>query len=191
MRADAELHLGAGADEHDLGPPDARLFVDEHVRAAGDAALGPLGRALQHRHASAGTRMSALGPSLSRCTRHASRGLVRVGGADHPDAGHRAHRRELLDGLVRRAVLADPDRVVRPDERHLVAGQRGDAHGAAHVVAEHEERAAERQQVARRHPVHDRAHAVLTDPEVDLAALEVVGADHARVGEQLRARCCR
>ena len=118
-------------------------------------------------------------------------GLVRVGRPDHPEARHRADRGELLDRLVRRPVLADADRVVRPDEGHLVPGERGDAHGAAHVVAEHEERAAERQQAAGGHPVHDGAHAVLADPEVDLAATEVVRADDAGVGLAASCPCCR
>ncbi len=42
-------------------------------------------------------------------------GLVGVGRADHPEVGDRAQRRVVLDRLVRRAVLAEADGVVRPD----------------------------------------------------------------------------
>ena len=77
---------------------------------------------------------------------------------------------------------------MRPDERDLRALERREAHGGAFVVAEDEERPPERQRPARhRHPVHDRAHAVLAYAEVDLAAREVVPGDR-RVRLQLRPR---
>ena len=41
--------------------------------------------------------------------------LVGVGRADDVEAGDRAQRREVLDRLVGRAVLAEADRVVGPD----------------------------------------------------------------------------
>ncbi len=46
-------------------------------------------------------------------------GLVAVGGAQDVQAGDRPQRRELLDGLVGRAVFADADRVVGEDEADL------------------------------------------------------------------------
>ncbi len=103
--------------------------------------------------------------------------LVGVGRADDAQPGHRPQRRELLDRLVRGAVFAEADGVVRPDERDLVAGERGEPYGTAHVVAEHEERAAERQEAARGHPVHDGAHPVFADAEVELAPLELMRVD--------------
>ena len=48
-------------------------------------------------------------------TRQASTSLVGVGRAQGDEPGDRAQRRELLDRLVRRAVFADADRVVRED----------------------------------------------------------------------------
>ena len=60
----------------------------------------------------------------------------------------------------------------------LASLERGEAHGAAHVVAEDEERAADRHQAAvSGDAVHDAAHAVLADAEVDLPAGRVLGAD--------------
>ena len=44
--------------------------------------------------------------------------FVGVGGAEHDQAGDRPQRRQLLDRLVGRSVLADADRVVREDVDH-------------------------------------------------------------------------
>ena len=58
---------------------------------------------------------SATGPSVrSSATFHAAARLVRVGRAHEPEIRDRAQRGVRLDRLVRRAVLAEPDRVVRP-----------------------------------------------------------------------------
>ena len=50
--------------------------------------------------------------------------LVRVAGPDHVEAGHRPQRGELLDRLVGRPVLAEPDRVVGEDVDHRQLHQR-------------------------------------------------------------------
>ena len=52
-------------------------------------------------------------------------------GPEHEEPGHRAQRRELLDRLVRRAVLADADRVVREDVHDGDLHQRREADRAA------------------------------------------------------------
>ena len=52
-------------------------------------------------------RRSAVGPGAVDVDPPRLRDLVGVGGSDHAQAGHRPHRRELLDRLVRRAVLAE------------------------------------------------------------------------------------
>ena len=117
--ADAHPHLGAGADQHD---------VEVAVRRSSTSTYAPRGTPSAARSAvpsSTGTfwrvRMSAVGPVAVDVDPPRLRGLVRVGRADQPEAGHRPHRRELLDRLVGRAVLAEADGVVRPDERDLVA----------------------------------------------------------------------
>ena len=78
----------------------------------------------------------------------------------------------MLDRLVRRAVLAEADRVVRPDPERLHVAERGEPDGRAHVVREDQEGRAVRLQhpLRERDPVHDRAHRVLADPERDVAA---------------------
>ena len=90
------------------------------------------------------------------------------------EPGDGAERRELLDRLVRRAVLAERDGVVRPDEDRRHLHERRETHRRAHVVAEDEERAAERARLAVQHDaVHDRGHRVLADAEVQHAAVGV------------------
>ena len=69
-------------------------------------------------------RISAVGPSCSTTSRPRVDRLVGVGGPDHVQAGDRPQRGELLDRLVRRAVLADADRVVGEHEADLRLGQR-------------------------------------------------------------------
>ena len=60
------------------------------------------------------------------------RRLVRVGRADHGQLRDRAHRGEVLDRLVGRAVLADRDRVVGedPDARRAPSAPRAGSAGA-------------------------------------------------------------
>jgi hypothetical protein len=78
----------------------------------------------------------------------------------------------VLDRLVRRAVLAQPDRVVREHEDDALLHQRGHAQRVARVVGKHQEGADERQEAAvQRHAVGDRAHAELAHAVVDVAAV--------------------
>ena len=53
--------------------------------------------------------------------------FIGVGGAEHDKSGDRPQRCELLDRLVRRAVLADADRVVGEDVDHRQLHERGQA----------------------------------------------------------------
>ena len=80
----------------------------------------------------------------------------------------------MLHRLVGRAVLAETDRVVRPHVRHRQVHQRGQTHGVAHVVGEHQEGAAVDAGVAVQcDAVHGRGHGVLADTEVDRSAVRV------------------
>ena len=100
------------------------------------------------------------------------RRLVRVAGAHVPEVRDRPERHVVLDGLVRRAVLADADRVVRPDPERLHVPERREPDGRPHVVGEDQEGGAVGLQhpVGQPDPVHDRAHRVLADAEGDVAA---------------------
>ena len=120
-------------------------------------------------------RAMPAGPAWRRSiSSHDDGGLVRVAGAHDREVRDGAQRRELLDRLVGRAVLAERDGVVRPDEDARDVHQRGQADRGPHVVAEDQERAAERAGGAVQHDaVDDRAHRVLADAEVQHAAVRV------------------
>ena len=92
------------------------------------------------------------------------RRLVGVGRADHLELRDGAQRGQVLDRLVRRAVLADADGVVAEDEHRPWLRERGQADGRAHVVEEDEERAADGEDPAvLGHADHRRTHGVLAD----------------------------
>ena len=130
--------------------------------------------ALEHRHALArehepGRAVRVDGDAPGLC------GFVGVGRADHAQLRHRPHGGQLLDGLVGRSVLTEPDGVVGPVVDDVRLAQGGQAHGRTHVVAEAEEGAAEGEDAAvQRHSVEDGAHAVLADAEVEQTAAGVV-----------------
>ena len=86
---------------------------------------------------------------------------------------------ELLDRLMRRPVLADADRIVREDvdDRQFHDRRQPDRRPA--VVAEDEERRAVGPHLGQRHAVEDRAHGVLADAEVEVAAAVVAGLEIA------------
>ena len=118
---------------------------------------------------------SAVGPSLRvERVRPRRRALERVARAHEVEVGDEPQRPEVLDRLVGRPVFAEVDAVVREDEDRLQVRERREADRRAHVVAEDEERRAERDEpVGDRHAVHERAHGVLADAEVDVAPLEL------------------
>ena len=103
--------------------------------------------------------------------------LRRVRRAQHDEARDRPERREVLDRLVGRAVLAQRDGVVRPDPRDRQARERREAHGAAHVVGELQERrpVGAHDAAVGGQAVHRAAHAVLAHAEEDVAARVVAG----------------
>ena len=137
-RGDAHRHLGAGADEHDVGL--VLVLAREDVRPRRQRRPARARRVPSSTGIFWRVQDQRVGPSPSRWTRHAAATSLASAGRIDPQPGHRAQRRELLDRLVRRAVLADTDRVVRPYEADLRLHDRREAHGRPHVVAEDEER---------------------------------------------------
>ena len=104
-------------------------------------------------------------------------GLIAVGRTQHEHRTlvvvvaqvlHQADLRLVLHGLVRRAVLAHAERVVRPDVDHMQAHQRREAHGGLHIIGEDEERAADGDHAAvQRHAVHHAGHRQLRDARLE------------------------
>ena len=148
--------------------------VGEHVGAARAAAVGGALRAVEHgrswREARAPSgrrraRARSATPARSRSRRR----------AEHDEVRDRAQRHQVLDRLVRRAVLAEADRVVRPDEDRPAAPiSAASRTGGPHVVGEDEERRAERRAARRGRPCRWRSTPmrVLAHAEVEVAAAE-------------------
>ena len=158
----------------------------------------PRSTCTRHRHALPGQGQPVRAAVGAACQDLApgDRRLVGVGGTDHVQARDGAQRGQVLDRLVGRAVLAEADGVVRPHVRHRQLHQRGQPHGVAHVVGEHQERAAVDAGVAvQRDAVHGRAHGVLADAEVHRAAVrarppEPGAVPLGRKEDAFRSWCC-
>ena len=120
-------------------------------------------------------KASRLGRSaLSQRDLPAFRRLHAVGGAHHQQVGNGAQRRQMLDRLVGRAVLAHADGIMRHHEDDADAHQRGEADRRAAIIGEHQEGAAIGNDAAmQRHAVHRRRHAMLADAVMDIAAGEI------------------
>src|SRR5688572_22110564 len=163
---DRKRHFRPGRDQDAVG---IRAAIDEHVAAAGDGLeLRRVARLLRQRL----PRQREDGRRLPAADRRAPGrpGLRGVAGAPDFHARNHAQRREVLDRLVRRAVLAEADRVVRQHEDAARPDDGGHAQAAARIVGEDEEGAAERHIAAvQRDAVHDRAH-----PELAHAVVQVV-----------------
>ena len=87
------------------------------------------------------------------------------------DVRNCAQRTQLLDRLVRRTILTQPDRVVGVDVDDVSIHDARQPHWRSHVVGENQERRPIRNYSARqRHAVHDRAHSVLADTEMKVSA---------------------
>src|SRR5215469_10219506 len=88
----------------------------------------------------------------------------------------------MLDRLMRRAVLAHADRVVSEYEHHLQFHQRRQSNRRSRIVGEaHETRAIRNEAAVQRDTVEDRAHAMLSNSEVQIAAVVVATLEVAAV----------
>src|SRR5579859_2617223 len=92
--------------------------------------------------------------------------FVGVAWAQHEHVGHGAKRSDLLDGLVRWAILSDADGVMRKNVERGDFHQRAETHAGPHVVAEIEKCGTESAQLAERHAVYSRTHTVFAHSEV-------------------------
>src|SRR3954454_12569007 len=80
----------------------------------------------------------------------------------------------MFDRLVSRAVLAEADRVMGPDVDNGQLHQRYQPYRRPHVVAEDQECAAVGPQATVQvDAVHDRAHGMFPDPEMQDSAVRV------------------
>ena len=169
-RLHRQAQLGAGGDEDEVDAVGAAGRFADDVAAAPDALgrrVGGLGVRRQLL-AGEGEGHRPVAPLHGDPPRRG--GLVGIAGPDEPQVRDRPQGRVVLDRLVGRSVLAQTHRVVRPDIDDVDPGQRGEAHGSAHVVAELEERRHVRDEPAVvGDPVADAAHRVLADAEAEVA----------------------
>ena len=86
----------------------------------------------------------------------------------------------MLDRLMRRPVLAEPDRVVRHHVDDALAHQRGKPDRRPAIIGEDQERPGVGDDAAmQRHAVHRRRHGVLAHAVMDEAA-GIIGRAHRR-----------
>jgi hypothetical protein len=114
--AERELELRAGADQDDRGasPPDSRRTYPPRRRPSRAFSAVPASVGSFWRVSDSADRPDGSSSALDR-ERPGRGSLVRVAGPDEPQVRDRPQRGVVLDRLVGRAVLAEPDRVVRPD----------------------------------------------------------------------------
>ena len=165
-----QFDLGAGTDEDHAGVGR----IAQHITAATRQILGHLlephrlqilARQAQHRGA---VLLERLGPAFG--------GLDRVGRAPDLQIGDHPQRLDMLDRLVRRAILAEPDRIMRHDIDDARILQRRQADRRAAIIGEDQEGPAIGDDPAvQRHAVHRRGHAELADAVIDVAPGIILG----------------
>ncbi len=175
---DREPDLRTGRDQDAVGLAAA---VDQHVAAASRCPR-PAPRVRSIGGSAWRLRIRLVGPSRRSTAAAQATAVSTVSQGRHSRMfGIMPQARHVLHRLVRRAVLAEADRVVRVDEDHALLHQRRHAHGVARVVGEHQERAAVRDESAvQRDAVHDRGHAELAHAVVQVVAADVVAGNGLR-----------
>ena len=173
--ADGELDLRAGADQDHVRA--CRLSSIEQDIAAAVRRLvvsaKPSSPRGNDRHVLPGQAERGRAVGVRRGLRApAGGGLVGVGRTYDVEAGDRPQRGEVLDRLVGGAVLAEPDRVVGPHVGHRQLHQGAPA-GPRRACSRRRSGRCRRRRGCRRErdAVHDRAHGVLADAEVQDPAL--------------------
>ena len=112
-----------------------------------------------------------------------------IAGADHVEIRNQAQRGNRLDRLVRRAVFAHADGVVRVDIKHRQFRQRSDTHRRTRVIGEHQKgRDAGAENSVVSDAVGDRRHAVFADAEADIASTTVGRIEVRRAVDEVERR---
>ena len=151
------------------------MVAEENVRPPGDTIGAELARLLEHRQP-----LSA--EEQGRRTRAAfdghppgRRGLIGVGRPHHHQTRDRPQGQDVLDRLMRRAVLSHPNRIVGEDVDHRLLHQGCKANGRPHVVGKDQKgRSIGSDSPVQRESVEDRPHRVLADAEVQIPVAEGV-----------------
>src|SRR5690554_1063215 len=163
---DNERELAPRGDEDELGL--AALSVLQNITAALHARSIGVDAAIErrdvlprkHEHGGAVIFKGRL-PSLTR--------LIRIAGAKRDEVRDGAQRSKMLDRLMRRAVFAKANRIMREDMTRADPHQRREAERGAHIIAKDEEGRAEGDDAAMEsHAVDGGGHSMLTDAPSDV-----------------------
>ena len=178
-RLDGAADLGAARRDHQLWRAAGRLH--QHISAAREGRRIERLRAREQRHLLAREDERRRPGRAAERRRPRERRLVAVGRAPRREVRDQTQRCDVLDRLVGRPVFPKKNRIVGEDIDGMEAHQRREANRGAHVIGELEEgRAVGDERAVARHPIHHRAHAVLADPEVEVAPLEPALRDRRR-----------
>ncbi len=161
-----QCHLRAGRQQRN----GRAVAVGEHIPALADIAellrMALEMRQILPRQNQAGGAVAAFDGGKPR-----DHGLDRVTRPPHRVVRNQSQAGDVLDGLMRRTVFAEPDAVVRKDVDHALVHQRGHAHGVAAVIGKREKGAAvDHKAAVQRDAVHHGAHAELAHPVIDIVA---------------------
>ena len=122
-------------------------------------------------------REGQAGGSLATLQRDAPCGcrLVGIGGAEDNQIGDGAQRGQMLDRLVGRPILPQPDRVVGPHVDHGQFHQGRQPHRCPHIVRKYQEGTPIRHHAAMKgHPIEDRSHRMLAHAEVKILSSTLI-----------------
>ena len=112
--------------------------------------------------------------------RPAFQGLDRIGRPEDQEIGDGAQRRQMLDGLMGRPILAQADGIMGHHIDDPLAHQCGEADRRPAIIGEDEEGPAIGDEAAmERDAVHRRGHAMLAHAIIDIAA-GIIGRAHRR-----------
>src|SRR4051812_3335619 len=170
-----ERNLGAAGHENDLGC--AARSIGEHISAFVESSRRGVLRAIDERellprqHESDGTfELECDAPGLG--------GLRCISGPDQRDLGDGAQRAQLLDRLMCWSILAEADGIVGVDVDDVPIHDARQAHRRPHVIGKDQKcRAVRNDPAEKRHAVHDRAHRVFTDAEMEIATGVALGGE--------------
>ena len=109
-------------------------------------------------------------------------GFHRIGGAEDMGVGGGPADRQMLDRLVGRPILAQPDAVVGHHEHRRYPHQRRQPHRRAGIVGKAHEGAAIGPRAAmQRHAVHRRRHPMFADAKIDIAASPMFRQENSQI----------
>src|SRR5215472_4559580 len=97
--------------------------------------------------------------------------FICISGTNQHEIRHRAQRRKLFNGLMRRTVFAQADRIVSENKDDRRLHQRSQADRRTLIIAEIKEGPTERQKPRNRHAIQCSSHGVFAYAEMNVSPL--------------------